>query len=133
MGVFHGEYPDDLGKVVRHARRFADVLAKMERKGVPGDWVVGRAGEVRAIVSYFLEDWRNGVSEKDKTLEAISAYLDSVHRAASQRPTCVAVVVQCCGSDEAITLVPLGADANPFHCDDRAGRLEGYAGDPGAL
>ena len=70
-GVFRSEYPEDLGKVVRHAERFARVLAKMERERGAGAWAVGRSGELRAVVSCAIEDWRRGVSDKERTREAI--------------------------------------------------------------
>lgn len=103
MGVFDGEYPRDLGEVIEHAKRLMKVLAKIER--VRSDaWFLGRAGELRGVVSLALADWRSGASDVEATGKAIVSYVDIIHRGASKKLRC-GFALDCCEPGDVITAV----------------------------
>jgi RNA polymerase sigma factor for flagellar operon FliA len=103
MGVFDGEYPEDLGRVVGHAKRLMKVLAKMERARRDA-WFVGRPGEIRGVVSLAIGDWRSGTRDSEATGRALSSYIDTLHRGASKKLRC-GLALECCAIDDVITAV----------------------------
>ncbi len=102
MGAWSGEYPPDLAKVIGHAKRLAKVLARLERHE-PDPWFVGRASELRGVVSLALGDWRAGTSDIEAARHAIVSHVDTLHRGIAKRLRC-AVALDCCDHDEAITV-----------------------------
>jgi RNA polymerase sigma factor FliA len=103
MSVFQGHYPPGLAKVLGHAKRLTKVLAEIERAR-PDAWSLGRAGELRGVVSLALADWRSGANDVEATGKAILSYVDTIHRGASKRLQC-GVALACCAEDEVITAV----------------------------
>jgi RNA polymerase sigma factor for flagellar operon FliA len=103
MGPFDGEFPRPLAKVIAHAKRLMKVLGKIERVRSEA-WFLGRAGELREVVSLALGDWRAGRRDAEATAEAILAYVDAIHRGASKKLRC-GVALECCEADEIITAV----------------------------
>src|SRR5262245_17199581 len=73
------DLPDALRRVVDHARRHAELLLRLERGQSSSTWLRGRAGEVRAMVSAIIKDWRRGATEEE-AVRALTAYLDWLHR-----------------------------------------------------
>jgi RNA polymerase sigma factor for flagellar operon FliA len=79
------------------------VLAKIER--VRSDaWFLGRAGELRGVVSLALADWRSGASDVEATGKAIVSYVDMIHRGASKKLRC-GFALDCCEPGDVITAV----------------------------
>jgi RNA polymerase sigma factor for flagellar operon FliA len=103
MGAFNGRYPPDLGKVIAHAKRLRKVLKEIER-GRADTWFLGRADELRGIVSLALADWRSGASDTERAGQAILSYVDTLHRGASRKLRC-GLALECCELDDAITAV----------------------------
>ena len=111
MGVFRSSYPEDLREIIRHAERFADVLVKMEQ----GDkkvarWALGRAGEVRAVLSYMLSDWRDGKKDQGATCAAVRGYLEGLHRSAREHQGRPHALLECCDLGDALTVVADGEE-----------------------
>lgn len=102
MGAWNGEYPQDLGKVIGHAKRFTKVLANLETHD-PDAWYLGRASELRGVVSLSLADWRSGASDVEAASHAIVSYIDALHRGVAKRLRC-GVALDCCDPDEVITV-----------------------------
>jgi RNA polymerase sigma factor for flagellar operon FliA len=119
MGVFDGQYPHDLGRVIGHAKRLMKVLAKMERarKDV---WFVGRPGEIRGVVSLALADWRSGARDSEVTGRALSSYIDTLHRGASRKLRC-GRALECCAIDDVITAVAADEARSSVGIDTSAG------------
>ncbi len=117
MGAFSSQYPADLRKVIEHAKRVMKVLNEIERVGTDR-WFVGRAGELRGIVSMAIVDWRSGVTDADAASLAIRSYVDTLHRGAAQKLRC-GWVLDCCQEDDVITAVAPG-EAGPFTEGDTA-------------
>ena len=143
MGAWSGEYPRDLAKVIGHAKRFTKVLANLETHDADA-WYLGRASELRGVVSLALADWRSGASDVEAASHAIVSYVDALHRGVAKRLRC-GVALDCCDPDEVITVgVPeewrIPADrgdrkhgAHPDHeRTDRARALGGQPRGPGA-
>jgi RNA polymerase sigma factor for flagellar operon FliA len=107
-GVFGGEYPGELGQAIGHAKRFAKVLAKLEAEGQGSTWITGRAGELRAVVSCAVQDWRSGAQSEDGARRSIVAYVEELHRGASRKLRCRRAL-ECCSRGDAVTAV--GADS----------------------
>jgi RNA polymerase sigma factor FliA len=105
MGASSQQYPREFRKVLRHADRFSKVLVRLERDHQEASWVVGRSGELRALVSCAIADWRAGVLDHDGTIGAITSYLDGLHRGAAKRLHRGAAL-ECCMTDDAVTVVP---------------------------
>jgi RNA polymerase sigma factor for flagellar operon FliA len=103
-GVFRGRYPRELGQVIGHAERLAKVLTRMEGKPAAGPWIVGRSGELRAVVSCAVADWRAGACDDDGARGRIAAYVDELHRGAAEKLGSVASM-DCCAADESVTPV----------------------------
>jgi RNA polymerase sigma factor FliA len=103
MSTVDPQYPPDLAKVIRHAKRLMKVLAKMERSR-RDVWFVGRDTELRGIVSLALADWRSGTTDTETAGTAIVSYVDAIHRDASKKLRC-GVVLECCEFDDVITAV----------------------------
>jgi RNA polymerase sigma factor for flagellar operon FliA len=101
MGVFSGQYPKDLAKVIEHAERMTDVLNEMERVRTDA-WFLGRAVELRGVVSLAVADWRSGASDAEAAGRAILSYVDTLHRGASKRLRC-GLALECCELDDVIT------------------------------
>jgi RNA polymerase sigma factor for flagellar operon FliA len=108
MGVFRAQYPKELRKVIGHAERFAKVLAELETESPGGAWVVGRSGELRAVVSCAIADWRAGTNNQEATRDSIVSYVDGLHRGAAKNLRCE-MAFDCCGSDDAVTVIPAEA------------------------
>lgn len=102
MSAFHGQYPRDLRKVIDHAKRLTKILASLER-GHGDAWFLGRAGELRGVVSLALADWRSGTRDTEAAGKAILSYVDTLHRGASRKLGC-GLALECCDHDEVITL-----------------------------
>src|SRR5580698_9565045 len=102
MGAWSGEYPRDLAKVIGHAKRFTKVLANLETHDADA-WFLGRASELRGVVSLALADWRSGASDLETASHAIVSYVDALHRGVAKRLRC-AVALDCCEHDEVITV-----------------------------
>jgi RNA polymerase sigma factor for flagellar operon FliA len=135
------EYPEELQKVIHHAQRFAKVLSRMEEATDADPWAIGRSGELRAVLSSALADWRSGTSDKEKTRAEIGGYLENLHRSA-WRHHLLEGAPECCGMDEAVTVVPrksLGVgrgDAGPSSSAGAAGfatEEAGWADGPNVL
>ena len=103
MGVFNGQYPRDLEKVIGHAKRLMKVLSEMERAR-SDVWLLGRATELRGVVSLAVSDWRSGARDVDTAERAIVSYIDTLHRGASRKLRC-GLALACCEIDEVITAV----------------------------
>ena len=103
MGALSGQYPAHLRKVIGHAKRLTKVLSALERAGSDA-WFLGRAGELRGVVSLALADWRSGVSDTDAASTAIVSYVDTLHRGVARRMRC-GLALDCCELDEVITAV----------------------------
>ena len=103
MGAFSGQYPRELGKVIAHAKRLTKVLTKIERSGAD-PWFLGRAGELRGVVSLALADWRSGASDTEAAGKAIASYIDALHQGASMRLRC-GLALECCETGDVITAV----------------------------
>src|SRR5579884_2552711 len=101
MGVFSAQYPGELHRIVAHARRFSEVLRELERRST-STWFVGRSGELRAVVSVAIADWRAGVRDAPATGDEIALYMDALHRRAARRLGCAAAF-QCCDPDDIVT------------------------------
>jgi RNA polymerase sigma factor for flagellar operon FliA len=104
-GVFRGRYPRELGQIVAHAERLAKVLTRMEAKPAARPWVVGRSGELRAVVSCAVSDWRGGACDDDGARARIAAYVEELHRGAAKKLGGAASMA-CCASDESVASVP---------------------------
>jgi RNA polymerase sigma factor FliA len=105
MGAPRRQYPGEIRKVLRHADRLSKLLVRLERTQQAGTWVVGRSGELQAVVSCTIADWRAGVVDGNLALDAITSYIDGLHRDAAKRLRC-GPALACCKTDDAITLVP---------------------------
>jgi RNA polymerase sigma factor for flagellar operon FliA len=105
MGAPRRQYPGEIRKVLRHADRLSKLLVRLERNEQAGSWVVGRSGELRAVVSCTIADLRAGVVDGNLALDAITSYVDGLHRDAAKRLRC-GPTLECCKSDDAITIVP---------------------------
>ncbi len=103
VSVFRGQYPSDLERVVRHAKRLAKLLAQMEQARADA-WFFGRAGELRGVVTLAVSDWRAGARDCDAASRAIVSYLDGLHRGASRKLKC-GIALECCELDDVITSV----------------------------
>jgi len=103
MGVFDGEYPEDLSRVIGHAKRLMKLLAKLERAR-RDRWFVGRATEVRGVVALAITDWRSGARDLELTGKNIGTYIDALHRGASKKLRC-GLALECCSIDDVITAV----------------------------
>ena len=94
-----------------HASRFSKLLTRWEQNQSAGTWVIGRAAELRAVVSCTTSDWRAGAVAETTALGAITSYVDGLHRDAAKRlgrrPQ-----LECCTTDDAITF-DLNEDAPP--------------------
>jgi RNA polymerase sigma factor for flagellar operon FliA len=101
MSGWSGEYPRDLAKVIGHAKRFTKVLTKLESASAEV-WFLGRAGELRGVVSLALADWRSGASNAEAAGHAIVSYIDTLHQGVARNLRC-AVALDCCEHDEVIT------------------------------
>ncbi len=123
MGAPRRQYPGEIRKVLRHADRLSKLLVHLERTQQAGTWVVGRSGELQAVVSCTISDWRAGVVEGNLALDAITSYIDGLHRDAAKRLRC-GPALECCKTDDAITLVPddeaatdAASSLGASHCD----------------
>jgi RNA polymerase sigma factor for flagellar operon FliA len=105
MGASSPRYPRGFRKVLRHADRFSKVLVRLEGDEHAASWVVGRSGELRAFVSCAIADWRAGVLDHDRALDAITSYVDGLHRGVAKRLRC-GTTLECCMTDDAVTSVP---------------------------
>jgi|HubBroStandDraft_2_1064218.scaffolds.fasta_scaffold66097_2 RNA polymerase sigma factor (sigma-70 family) len=105
MSAFQGQYPRDLRKVIGHAKRLMKILSTIER-GHTDAWFLGRAGELRGVVSLALADWRSGTRDTEAAGKAILSYVDALHRGASRKLRC-GLALECCALDEVITAVAL--------------------------
>jgi len=103
MGVFNGEYPEDLSRLIGHAKRLMKLLAKLERAR-RDRWFVGRSTEVRGVVSLAIADWRSGTRDLELTGKNIGTYIDTLHRGASKKLRC-GLALECCSIDDVITAV----------------------------
>jgi RNA polymerase sigma factor FliA len=117
MGAFSGQYPADLRKIIGHAKRLMKVLTEIERVAAD-EWFLGRAGELRGVVSLAMADWRSGVSDTDAASTAILSYVDTIHRGAARKLRC-GWALDCCEEDEVITAVAPG-EAGPITEGDTA-------------
>ncbi len=117
MGAFSGQYPADLRKVIGHAKRLMKVLNEMERVGSDA-WFLGRAGELRGVVSLAVADWRSGTRDTEAASTSILSYVDTLHRGAAQKLRC-GWALECCEHDEVITAVAPG-EAGPLPEADTA-------------
>jgi RNA polymerase sigma factor for flagellar operon FliA len=122
MGVFDGEYPQDLSRVLGHAKRLMKVLAKLERDRKDA-WFVGRAAEIRGVVSLALADFRSGARDIESTDKALTAYIDTLHRGASKKLRCGLALV-CCSMDDVITAVALDEARSVVGIDTSGGGAE---------
>src|SRR5580658_9008446 len=125
MGAPRRQYPGEIRKVLRHADRLSKLLVRLERAQQTGTWVVGRSGELRAVVSCTISDWRAGVVDGNLALDAITSYIDGLHRDAAKRLRC-GPALECCKTDDAITLVP--DDEAATHAASALGTEHGDAG-----
>jgi RNA polymerase sigma factor for flagellar operon FliA len=98
-----------LRKAINHAQRLAKLLVRMERTKSPDRkakaWLMGRAGEVQAVVSVAVRDWREGKCESSHACSRIVTYLDELHRGVGKQFNSVPTL-ECCHDDEAITFAP---------------------------
>ncbi len=125
MGAPRRQYPGEIRKVLRHADRLSKLLVRLERNQQAGTWVIGRSGELRAVVSCTISDWRAGVVDGNLALDAITSYIDGLHRDAAKRLRC-GPGLACCKIDDAITLVP--EDEAATHAASSLGTEHGDAG-----
>jgi RNA polymerase sigma factor FliA len=110
MRIFSGRYPQDLAKVVDHARRMKDLLEDLERVRTEA-WFFGRAGELRGVVTLAVTDWRRGATDTETARRAILSHVDHLHRGAARRLRC-GLTLACCHADEVITAP--GEDDEPL-------------------
>jgi RNA polymerase sigma factor FliA len=103
MSALSRQYPPHLQKVIGHAKRLMKVLTELERAGSDA-WFLGRAGELRGVVSLAIADWRSGVSDTDAASTAILSHVDTLHRGVARRLRC-GLALECCELDEVITAV----------------------------
>ena len=101
MGASNGEVPRNRARVIGHAKRLAKVLARLERQEAD-PWFVGRASELRGVVSLALADWRSGASDADAASRAILSHVDTLHRGIANKLHCE-LRLDCCHPDEVIT------------------------------
>jgi RNA polymerase sigma factor for flagellar operon FliA len=101
MGAVSGEYPRELAKVIGHAKRLAKVLASLESQDAHV-WFLGRASELRGVVSLALGDWRSGVSNTEATRHAIDSYVVTLHQGAARRLRS-GLALDCCDLEDIIT------------------------------
>jgi RNA polymerase sigma factor for flagellar operon FliA len=98
------KYPQNLRRILRHAERFSKLLVRLEHEQ-KGAWLVGRSGELRAVVSSAVADWRTRVLGDEQAAGAMTSYMDGLHRKVAKRlrrnPA-----LECCRADDAITAVP---------------------------
>ena len=109
MDASSSQYSRELRNAIRHAKRLSKVLVQLEHDRRGGTWLVGRATEVRAVVSCTVADWRAGALDHDRALGVITSYVDNLHRSAAKRLR-GGQSFECCTTDEALKLVP-GDDA----------------------
>jgi len=103
MDAPKSQYPQDLRRILRHADRFARLLFGIERDERASPWLVGRSGELRAVVSSTVADWRSGLCDEANAIDAIRSYLDSLHRGAAKQLHSTSVALECCEPENAIT------------------------------
>jgi RNA polymerase sigma factor FliA len=101
MGALSSEYPRSLARVIGHAKRLTKVLASLESHEADA-WFLGRAGELRGVVSLALADWRSGASDAEAASHAIVSYVDTLHRGIAEKLHC-GFGLDCCHLDEVIT------------------------------
>jgi RNA polymerase sigma factor for flagellar operon FliA len=109
MDVGSGRTPPDLARVLAHAKRLTKVLREMERVRADA-WFVGRADELRSVVSLALADWRSGATDAERAGQAILSYVDTLHRGTARKLRC-GLALACCEADEVITAVMLDDEA----------------------
>jgi RNA polymerase sigma factor FliA len=102
MGTPRRRYPPEFRNVLRHAKRFSELLTRLEQSQTAGTWVIGRAAELRAVVSCATSDWRTGAVAEIAALGAITSYVDGLHRDAAKQLGCHPQL-ECCTIDDAIT------------------------------
>lgn len=108
MSPFDQNFPEPLQSIVNHAERFSVALALAETDqsrdvatgpaelSLSETWLVGRAGEVEAVVGDIVGDWRScGLSSRSASA-AIECYLIGLHRSMARdasfgEPTCCSV------------------------------------------
>jgi RNA polymerase sigma factor (sigma-70 family) len=98
------KYPQNLRRILRHAERFSKLLVRLEHEQ-KGAWLVGRSGELRAVVSSAVADWRTRVFDDEQAAGAMTSYMDGLHRKVAKRLRRNPVLA-CCRADDAITAVP---------------------------
>jgi RNA polymerase sigma factor (sigma-70 family) len=102
MGTPRRRYPPEFRNVLRHASRFSELLTRLEQNQTAGTWVIGRAAELRAVVSCATSDWRSGAVAETAALGAITSYVDGLHRDAAKQLGC-RPQLECCTIEDAIT------------------------------
>jgi RNA polymerase sigma factor (sigma-70 family) len=123
MAASSRRYSRELRKVLGHVDRLSKLLVRWESHQQAGAWVVGRSGELRAVVSCTITDWRKGVVDESVALGAITSYVDGLHRAAAKRLRC-GPALECCTTDDAITFDPDEQTALNFVSTLGAGHTE---------
>jgi hypothetical protein len=108
MLPFDQRFPEPLQGVINHAERCAVALTLAETDQSrdvatgPGEltlaetWVVGRAGEVEAVVDDIVVDWQRGKLTMRSASAAIECYLIELHRGMTAatslgEPTCCSI------------------------------------------
>jgi hypothetical protein len=111
MSVYAKQYPSKLQGVVKHAERFAVLLAAAWTDREEGKvWLLGRQDEVELVVRTLVEDWEAGRVDEDGAASAVGAYLRAMHFGA-RRVLEAGDTFACCDDGGAITLPPVDRDA----------------------
>src|SRR5262249_200918 len=102
---FDERFPEPLQGAVHHAERFSVALSLAEvdesraietgprELSLSETWIVGRAGEIEAVVRDVVETWRSGALPIKSAAAAIESYVLSLHRGMAEKtclgePTC---------------------------------------------
>lgn len=90
MSVFGPFYPRPLQSSVSHAERLARAVAValadtpradvLETRSPAEVWLIGRAGEIEALVGDVVADWRAGIASARAASATIDGYLEHLHR-----------------------------------------------------
>ena len=115
MIPFDRHFPEPLQGVVNHAERFCAAVALAETDqcidaaedarelSLSETWVVGRAGEIEAVVDEVLADWRSGKLSLRGASAAIESYLVRLHRRMVDE-TCLDEPPCCSSAQESLTV-----------------------------
>jgi RNA polymerase sigma factor (sigma-70 family) len=77
--VFSDRYPAALRQPLAHAKRFNELLRRVEADA-KRHTLVGRAGELRLLLRAAVDEWRAGKRSETETVNAITGHLDNLHR-----------------------------------------------------